>query len=63
MTAKKIQPNAGEEYVNSRIINIRRGKGERSKFIYAMLVDKNGEMLINADLPYIMKALKQRLPK
>lgn len=50
------------DYSDCTITNIRRGKGERVKYIYAKLVDKNGNLLINADLDYIVEKISERLP-
>jgi hypothetical protein len=40
------------------ITNIRRGKGERSRYIYAELVAPDGHTIICADIPYIAKQLE-----
>ena len=50
-------------YDGCRIVNIRKGKKSerRDMHIYAELVDKDGNVLISADLPYILKALQERL--
>lgn len=50
------------EYTNCRITNIKRGKGERSCYIYATLVNEKGEILISATLDYIVDTLTERLP-
>lgn len=49
------------DYTDCKIINIHKGKGKRSSIIYAQLVDKEGQLLISVDLPYIMQALNERL--
>jgi hypothetical protein len=40
-----------------KIINIKRGTGDRSKFIYAQLVDDNDNLIISATLNYIIARL------
>lgn len=50
------------EYKNCRIINIKRGSGSRSCYIYATLVNEKDEILISATLDYIIDALAERLP-
>jgi hypothetical protein len=40
-----------------RIINIMHGKGSRSHFVYATLVDADGKLLIRASLDYICAEL------
>ncbi len=49
-------------YEKCRITNIKRGTGNRSRFIYAHLEDENGVLLICATLDYIVSALADRLP-
>ena len=53
------------DYSKCKIVNIRRGPKVRNRqhIIYARLVDEHGNMLINADLDYIVNALADRLPK
>jgi hypothetical protein len=34
------------------IVNIRRGKGARAKYIYANIVDQNGQLFVSATLEY-----------
>ena len=43
------------------IVNIRKGKGNRSNIIYAKLVDENGELIISATLDYIIERLKEMI--
>jgi hypothetical protein len=50
------------EYEGCKIIDIQRGKGERSCYTYAKLVNKDGKVLIGATLDYIVEALAARLP-
>jgi len=54
--------NPIQDYVGCTIVNIRRGKGNRSHFIYANLVDKDGNIIISATLDYIETAIAERLP-
>jgi hypothetical protein len=49
------------EYENATIVNIRRGKGERSIYIYAELRSSSGQLLVSATLDYILKILDERL--
>lgn len=49
-------------YENSKIVNIRRGKGRRENIIYAHLVSESGELQIAATLDYIVDVLKKDLP-
>jgi hypothetical protein len=49
-------------YKNCRIVDIRRGSGERSHLIYAQLVNDKDELLISATLDYIVEALAERIP-
>ncbi len=51
------------DYDGAVITNIRRGKGDRSQYIYAQIRDKNNELLVAATLDYCVDALKERLPK
>lgn len=41
-----------EQYRNARIVNIRRGRGSRSCYIYAEIQKENGEVLVSALLDY-----------
>jgi hypothetical protein len=50
------------EYIGCKIVNIRRGKGNRNHIIYANLVNAKGETMISADLNYIRDALYVRIP-
>lgn len=50
------------DYSKCKIVNIRRGKGSRSVFIYAELVDEENNLVIGATLDYILEALEDRLP-
>ncbi len=54
---------SGSDYEGASIVNIRRGKGARSKYIYAQIRDKNGVVRVQADLDYCVAAMKERLPK
>jgi len=54
--------NIASFYKDCRITNFRRGKGNRSHIIYCNLVDKDGVVLIHADLDYICHALHERIP-
>ncbi len=49
-------------YEGAKIVNIRRGRGDRKHFIYASIVDKEGGLLVSATLEYCVKALEERLP-
>lgn len=53
------------EYVGCVIKNIHRGKESegRGHIIYATLYSASGELLIGADLDYIVRAISQRIPK
>ena len=50
------------DYNNCKIVNINRGKGNRSIYIYAELRNEKDELLISATLDYIVKVLTERLP-
>lgn len=49
------------DYSKVKIINIRRGKGERSIFWYATVVDENDEVVINATLDWCIQEVKERI--
>ncbi len=51
------------DYEGAEIVNIRRGKGARSKHIYAQIRDKDGLVLVQATLDYCVQAMKERLPR
>ncbi len=51
------------DYTGAKIVNIKRGKGERACYIYAQLVASDGTLLINATLDYIFQALQERVPE
>jgi hypothetical protein len=55
---------APTDYSKCRIVDIRRGEKSKGRdiWIYARLVDKDGNVVINATLDYIVKALAERLP-
>lgn len=47
--------------IEVKITEMKRGKGWRQKSIYVKLVDANtGELLISADLPYVLEAIVDR---
>ena len=48
-----------EKYKDASICNIRRGKGERRKFIYAEIRDVDGGLLVSADLDYCTERMTQ----
>lgn len=50
------------DYTKCKIVNIHRGKGKRSEFIYAQVVDEDGEIVIYATLDYIVECFESRLP-
>jgi hypothetical protein len=50
-----------EVYKDCSIVNIRRGTDDKSQWVYANLVDKDGKLLISATLDYIIERLKERL--
>jgi hypothetical protein len=50
------------DYIDCKIVNIKRGKGSRSHIIYATLISKRGDLLISATLEYILEALHARIP-
>ena len=43
--------------VGCKIVDIRRGTGNRSCYIYCRLIDDKGELLINGSLDYVCKEL------
>ena len=45
--------------VGCKIIDIKRGKGSRNKFIYAKLIGPDGFLLISATLEYIYERLSE----
>lgn len=49
-------------YEGCRIENIHRGKGERSKWVYAHVVSKDGRVLVAATLDYCAKVVTERTP-
>jgi len=51
------------DYSKVKIINIRRGTGERNIYWYAKVVDENNELVINASLDYCVKTVMERLDK
>ena len=53
--------NAGDIPNGCRIVNIRRGKGDRWVYVYADLIGPDGELLICATIDYIATALMERL--
>lgn len=61
---KDILPTGDEptDYSKCTITDIRRGKGERAIYTYAKLLNSKGELLISADLDYIVSRLEDRLP-
>lgn len=63
-TEKNISPSVTEptDYSGCTITDIKRRKGDRAYRIGAILRDKNGTMLICADLEYILEKLHERLP-
>lgn len=50
------------DYSGCTITDIRRGKGLRAIYTYATLRDAKGNVLISADLDYIVEKLNERLP-
>lgn len=51
-----------EDYTGCTITDIKRRKGARANRIGAVLRDKNGQILITADLEYIIDKLYERMP-
>lgn len=51
-----------EDYSDCTITNIKRRKGARAGRIGAILRDKSGQILIAADLDYILEKLHERMP-
>ena len=45
--------------VGCEIVDIKRGKGSRNKFIYARLIGPDGNLLISATLDYIYERLTE----
>lgn len=64
MSEKEITTSFTEptDYSTCTITDIKRGKGNRAHRIRGVLRDKNGQMLIGADLEYILEKLHQRMP-
>jgi hypothetical protein len=53
-----------DDYNGCKLVNIRRGKGERACYIYAHLLTKDSsKILISATLDYILLALPKRVSK
>ena len=50
------------DYSGCMITDIKRRAGARADRIGAILRDKNGQILITADLEYIMDKLHERMP-
>jgi hypothetical protein len=50
------------DYTGCTITDIKRRKGARADRIGAILRDKNGQILITADLEYILDKLYERIP-
>lgn len=50
------------DYTGCTITDIKRRKGARADRIGAILRDKNGQILITADLDYILEKLHERMP-
>jgi hypothetical protein len=50
------------DYSGCTITDIKRRKGTRADRIGAILRDKNGQILITADLDYILDKLHERIP-
>lgn len=63
-TTKDILPTGNEptDYTKCTITDIRRGKGERAIYTYAKLRNERGEVVVNADLDYIVRVFADRLP-
>jgi hypothetical protein len=61
-TEKDILPTIPTDYSKVTITDIRRGKGTRAIYTYAKLRNERGEVIINADLSYIVEQLEKRLP-
>lgn len=61
---KDILPTGDEptDYSKCTITDIRRGKGLRAIYTYAKLRNERGEVVISADLDYILEKLEERLP-
>ncbi len=51
------------DYSKVKIIDIRRGTGERNIYWYAQVIDENNELVINATLDYCLKTVMERLDK
>lgn len=63
-TTKDIFPTGNDptDYTKCTITDIRRGKGPRAIYTYAKLRNERGEIIISADLAYIVEKLEDRLP-
>ena len=48
-----------EKYKDASICNIRRGEGERNKYVYAEIRDVNDNLLVSADLDYCTERMIQ----
>lgn len=57
MDAGKIPREQAIKYEGATIGQIRRGKGHRSKYIYAKIFAKDGEVLVSADLEYCVQRM------
>ncbi len=58
MDAGKLSKEHAQAYKGASITNIHRGQGYRFQFIYANITDKNGNILVSADLDYCMDRMK-----
>jgi hypothetical protein len=56
MDAGKLSKEHAQAYKGASIIH--RGQGNRFQFIYANIIDKNGNILVSADLDYCMDRMK-----
>lgn len=48
-----------DAYEGAKICNIRRGDGERNKYVYAEIRDANDNLLVSADLDYCSQRMIQ----
>lgn len=55
--------NELDKYIDCRIVDIQRGQGPYAQYVYARLVDRDGNLLVCATLDYITKTVINRLPK
>jgi hypothetical protein len=58
MDAGTLSSEHAQNYKGATITNIHRGKGNRSKVIYATIVDSKGFTIVSADLDYCVQRMK-----